>query len=96
MSEQLTLDLEYHMSDHYTVELRRGEVGNMEVVRSNTAKTADGALNLIEGFRDSTLQRDGVTWQHDEVDPSGNLYGMAGTVVWQISVVPSLTESIDA
>lgn len=92
--EQLTLDLEYHMSDHYTVELRKGEIGNMETVRSNTAKSVDGALNLIDGFRDSALQRDSVTWQSDEVDAGGNLYGMVGSTVYQISVVPPLSEAL--
>lgn len=82
------------MHDHYTVELRRGEIGDMKVVRSNTAKTVEGAANLIEGFRDSSLQRDNVTWQHDEVDEGGNLYGMSGGIVYQISVVPPLTEAL--
>ena len=92
--EQLTLDLEYHMSDHYTVELRKGEIGNMTTVRSNTAKNVDDAAHLIDGFRDSALQRDSVTWQRDDVDDNGNLYGMSGGVVYQISVVPPLTESL--
>ena len=92
--EKLQLDLEYHMYDHYTVELRKGAVGEMETLRSMTAKNVDDASQLIEGFRDSTLQRDGVTWQHDEVDGQGNLYGMSGSVVYQISVVPPLTESL--
>lgn len=92
--EQLTLDLEYHMSDHYTVELRKGEIGNMQTVRSNTAKSVDDAAHLIDGFRDSALQRDSVTWQRDDVDDNGNLYGMAGSIVWQISVVPPLSESL--
>ena len=91
-SEQLTLDLEFPMYDHYTVELRKGAVGDMQTVRSNTAKSVEDAENLIDGLRESTLQRDGVTWQADEVDDHGNLYGMAESTVWQISVVPPLTE----
>jgi hypothetical protein len=82
------------MSDHYTIELRKGAIGDMETLRSMTAKTIEDAMQLIEGFRDSCLQRDGVTWQHDEVDDQGNLYGMTGSTVYQISVVPPLTVSL--
>jgi len=80
------------MYDHYTVELRKGAVGDMQTVRSNSAKSVEDAENLIDGLRESALQRDGVTWQADEVDDHGNLYGMAESTVWQISVVPPLTE----
>jgi hypothetical protein len=90
--EQLTLDLEYHMYDHYTIELRKGAMGDMQTVRSNTAKSVEDAENLIDGLRESCLQRDGVTWQHDEVDDQGNLYGLVDGVLWHISVVPPLTE----
>jgi hypothetical protein len=95
--EQLTLPLEYHMYDRYTVELRKGAIGDMETQRSMTAKNVEDAANLIEGFRDSCLQRDSVTWQNDEVDNMGNLFGLApGGVVYQISVVPPLTEVLSA
>lgn len=85
------------MHDHYTVELREGAVGDMQTVRSHTAKTTEDAANLVDGLRESCLQRDHVTWQGDEVNGEGNLYGMApgGTVYW-ISVVPPLTESVSA
>jgi len=82
------------MSDHYTVELRKGEVGNMTVLRTHEVKSADDALNLIEGLRDSAQGREGVTWQSDEVDANGNLYGLANGTVYQISVVPPLSESL--
>jgi hypothetical protein len=93
--EQLTLDLEYPVYDHYTVELRKGEVGNMAVLRSHNVRSTDDATNLIDGLRDSALQRDKVTWQHDEVQPNGTLYGMTdeGTL-YMISVVPPLSESL--
>lgn len=92
--EQLTLDLEYPVYDHYTIELRKGEVGNMETLRSHSVSRVDDALNLIEGLRESVLQRDHVTWQHDEVGPDGTLYGMADGVVFMISVVPPLSVSL--
>jgi len=94
--EQLELPLEYHMSDHYTIELRKGAIGDMQALRTYTAKSVEDATNLIEGMRESMLQRDAVTWQHDEVDDHGNLYGMAGSVVYQISVVPQLSVSLMA
>lgn len=82
------------MYDHYTIEVRKGAIGDMVTQRTMTAKSVDDAANLIEGFRDSCLQREDVVWQHDEVDNHGNLYGMAGSVVWQISCVPPLTEPL--
>jgi hypothetical protein len=92
--EQLTLPLEYHTYDHYTIELRKGAVGAMEVMRSNTAKSVDDAEHLIDAFRENAIQREGVTWQGDEVDNMGSLYGMAYSTVWQISCVPPLTEPL--
>lgn len=82
------------MYDHYTIEVRKGAIGDMQTQRTMTAKNVEDASQLIEGFRDSCLQREGVTWQHDEVDNHGNLYGMAGSTVWQISCVPPLTEAL--
>jgi hypothetical protein len=82
------------MYDHYTVEIRKGAIGDMQTVRSTTAKNVLDASNLIDGFRENALQSDGVTWQHDEVDNHGNLYGMSGSTVWQIACVPPLTEPL--
>lgn len=82
------------MYDHYTIELRKGAIGEMETLRSSTAKSVEDAANLIDGWRDNALQRDGVTWQSDEVDNHGNLYGMVGSTVYQISCVPPLTETL--
>ena len=82
------------MYDHYTIELRKGAIGDMQTVRSNTAKSVLDASVLIDGWRESALQRDGVTWQSDEVDGHGNLYGMVEGVVWQIACVPPLTEPL--
>jgi carbonic anhydrase len=82
------------MSDHYTVELRKGDMGDMETLRSHEVHTVDDALNLIDGLRNSALQRDHVTWQADEVDVHGNLYGLSHGTVYQISCVPPLTEAL--
>jgi len=79
------------MPEHYTIELRKGDIGNMEVLRSHEVRDAEDAVNLIDGLYTSALQRNGVTWQHPEVEPNGTLYGMdeSGTV-YMISVVPPL------
>jgi hypothetical protein len=89
--EQLELPLEYATYDHYTVTLAKGAVGDMEVLRTHTAKNVDDALNLIEGLRDTAVNRDKVTWQHDEVDERGILYGLAPQgIVFELSVYPPL------
>ena len=91
-SEQLELDLEFPTYDHYTVRLSKGAVGDMEVLRTHTATDVDGAINLIDGLREATVNRDGVTWQFDEVNADGRLYGLApGGIVFEISVVPPLS-----
>jgi hypothetical protein len=82
------------MYDHYTIELRKGPVGAMETLRSSEAKNVEDAQTLIEGWRSSCVQRDGVTWQTDEVDAKGDMYGMAGQTVWHIACVPPLTEKL--
>lgn len=96
MSEQAAqLPLEYPTYTHYTITLAKGAVGEMTTVRTHTAKDVDAAVNLIEGLRDASAGRDGVTWQHEEVDERGVLYGLAsGGIVWEISVVPPLSETL--
>ena len=92
---QGTLDLEFATYDHYTVTLAKGAVGDMEPVRTHTAKTVDDAINFVESLRDITANRDGVTWQHEEVDAQGVMFGLApGGVVWEISVVPPLSTEL--
>jgi hypothetical protein len=94
--EQLTLPLEMPVYTHYTVELRKGVVGDMQVVRHHMVPTVDAALNIIDGFVVSTRQRDDVTWQSDEVDAGGNLFGLAPHgVVYQISCVPPLSTELN-
>lgn len=89
--EQLELDLEFPTYDHYTITLGKGAVNDMEIVRTHTAKSVDDAINLVEGLRDITSNRDGVTWQHDEVDERGLMFGLAPRgLVFEIAVVPPL------
>lgn len=90
--EQLELDLEFPTYDHYTITLGKGAVGDMEIVRTHTAKSVDDATNLVDGLRDTAANRDKVQWQTDEVNEAGQLYGLApGGVVFEISVVPPLS-----
>ena len=89
---QPELPLEWPSYDHYTVKLAKGAVGNMEVVRTHTATSTDGASNLIDSLRDAALARDNVTWQQEEVDARGLMFGLApGGIVYEISVVPPLS-----
>lgn len=93
--EQQELALEYPVRDHYTIELRKGAMGDLQTVRSMEAQTAEDALNLIEGFRDSSESRDDVTWQNREPDGTGSMMGLApGGVVWQIHVNPDLNTQL--
>jgi len=88
---QLELDLELPTYTYYTITLAKGAVGDMEQLRSHTAKDPDSAVNLIEGLRDITANRDKVQWQNQEVDERGLLFGLAPHgIVFEISVVPPL------
>ena len=89
--EQLTLDLEYPVYDHYTVELRKGAMGNLETLRSTKATSVDGAVGLIEGYREFAENRHKVTWRGEEPDTTGSLMGLAPEgVVWEIHCTPNL------
>jgi hypothetical protein len=93
--EQLELDLEFPTYTHYTVALAKGAVGEMVILRKHTARDVDSAINFIESLRDNAANRDNVTWQHDEVDAAGTMFGLApGGVVFEISVVPPLTTEL--
>ena len=93
--EQQELPLEWPVHDHYTVELRKGAVGDLQTVRSTEATTAEDALELIESFRDASESRDKVTWREREVDGTGSMMGLApGGVVWQIHVNPDLNTAL--
>jgi hypothetical protein len=60
-------------------------------IRRHEAKTEADAAALIEGIRDTCAQRDGVSWQYEETNAEGNLYGMGpGALVYRIVVSPPL------
>ena len=74
---QPELPLEFATYDHYTIELLKGPQHAEDVVRHHEAKSVKDATALIEGLRDTANQRDGVSWQFEEVDAQGRLYGLA-------------------
>lgn len=80
--------------DHYTIEIRKGPLHGEELIRSHEAKDTDAALNLIDGIRETYMQREGVAWTAEEVNPEGKLYGMAQGTVYIISVTPPLTVAL--
>jgi hypothetical protein len=83
------------MSDHYLIEVRKGTGDDAEIVRAHKAHNVDDAIGLIEGLRDAAVGRDNVTWQNEEVDNAGAMYGLApGGLVWEIHVTPPLTEEL--
>jgi hypothetical protein len=89
--EQLTLDLEHPVYDHYTIELRKGTPpDNMEVQRSATAESLENAISIIDSFRSRSSFKDHVKWVANEVDGTGSLFGLAEGLTWQIQVVPDL------
>ena len=95
MYEQQELPLEWPVYKHYTVELRKGAMGDLQTVRSTDADSAGDALDLIESFRDTSASRDNVTWQVREPDGTGSMMGLApGGVVWQIHVNPDLNTAL--
>ena len=95
MEQQLELPLEMPVYDHYQVTLRRGEMPDLDYVRSNRASDVDGALSLIEGFMQMAVSRHSVTWRDPEVDPTGNLFGLTPDgEVWQLLVVPPLAYEV--
>ena len=94
-NEQLTLDLEYPVYDHYVIELRKGTPPNdMEIVRTATAESVENAVNIIESFRGRAAFKDKVQWVSNEVDGSGSLFGLVNGVTWQIQVVPDLNTTL--
>jgi hypothetical protein len=85
--------------DHYTIQLRRrpDPAQEEQVVREHTATDTTAAESLIEALRDSALQRDDVSWQAEEVNPEGNMFGLApGGVVYVIQVTPPLSVNLSA
>jgi len=92
--EQPELPLEWPEGkyDHYQVEIRHGPQHDEETIRSHKANTVDDALRFIEGLRDTFNQRADVTWQTEEVNDQGTMYGLApGGEVYVIQVTPPLS-----
>ena len=90
--EQPELPLEVEARyDHYTVEIRRGPQYGEGTIRSHKATSVEDALRFIEGLRDTFNQRSDVTWQSEEVNADGAMYGLApGGEVYVIQVIPPL------
>jgi len=61
------------------------------VTRRHEAKNATDAEKLIEGMRDTCAHRDGVSWQYEEPNAEGNLYGLGPNgLVYRIVVSPPI------
>jgi hypothetical protein len=93
--EQLTLPLEFPMSDKYTIELlRRPDEAVEDVydsVRKHEAKTPEDALAFVDALRDDATVRYMVRWQSDEPTQSGKMFGLAsGGTTYVIAVDPAL------
>lgn len=91
-NEQLTLDLDGPtIPDHYEVTISCGPVHEEEVVRRHRVTSADNALAIIESLRDTYGAREGVTWNGEEINAEGRLYGLAPKgLVYMIAVKPPL------
>jgi len=78
--------------DCYTVEIRHGPLFEDSPLRTHRAFTADDAVALIDGLRDTYGSRAEITWQAEEVNEAGKLYGLAADqTVYMITVTPPLT-----
>lgn len=93
MSEQqLELPLEMPVYDHYHVVISKGPTFGETTLRQHKAETVEDAIGLINGLRDTYRQRDNITWQSEEVNDEGKLYGLAqGGDVYLIQVTPPLS-----
>ena len=93
--EQPELPLEWPEYHSYKIELRKGAVHDLEVIRAHEVTDVIDAESMIEGIRDTVQGRDDVTWNGEEVDEHGYLYGLApGGVVFQIHVTPPLNVAL--
>ena len=79
------------MSEKFTIEIaRRAQSGEEETLRSHTADTIRDAEVMVDSLRESYQEREGVTWEAEEVDSRGHLNGLVHGVVYTITVVPPL------
>jgi len=91
-NEQLELPFDAPIEpETYEVTISCGPVHEEEVVRRHTVRTPDAALAIIESLRDTYGARDNVTWNGEEINPEGRLYGLAPKgLVYMIAVKPPL------
>lgn len=81
------------MPEKYTIEIWYAPdlTSTSELLRTHTSTTADGAEVMVESLRDSYGQRESVTWEGEEVDEEGLLYGRsAAGERYMILVTPPL------
>jgi hypothetical protein len=92
---QAELPLEFATYDKYVIELRKGPAHDELTIRRHEATSREDAERLIEALRDSYNQRDGVSWQYEEVQADGRLYGLGqGGMVYLIIVIPPLSTEL--
>jgi hypothetical protein len=93
MTIQPELPLDWPVpAESYTVEIRRGpQFAEAEVLRSHTVKSPEDAYGMVEGLRDTYNQRHDVSWQTEEPNADGQMYGLGpGGEVYVIAVSPPL------
>ena len=97
-TEQMELPLEFDAPDHYLVTLWSGVLHDEREVRSSKAHSRIDAEAFIEAFRESCALRDGVVWDGDAVNRSGELSGLrsteGGAISYRITVVPTLSTKL--
>lgn len=91
-NEQLTLEFDAPTEPvSYEVTIAAGPVHEEEVLRRHTASNPQDALALVDGLRDTYAGRESVTWNGEEINAEGRLYGLAPKgLVYVIAVRPPL------
>ena len=91
-NEQLELSFDPPIApETYEVTISCGPVHEEEVVRRHTVRSPDDALAIIESLRDTYSAREAVTWNGEEINAEGRLYGLAPKgLVYMIAVKPPL------
>lgn len=88
------LPLEYPVTDHYDIELRKGASGEQTLRKHEAANPAD-ALAFVEALRDDAIARYMVTWQTEEPIVGGKMHGLAPAgVTYEIVVIPPLEDLV--
>lgn len=80
------------MSEKYTIEIARQRAGGeVETLRTHSATSVLDAEVMVDSLRETYHAREDVSWDGDEVDKYGKLYGTTPTgTVYEISVAPPL------